>query len=68
MLERLNQAMEHIERHLDQAVEVAELARIAATSEYHLRRMFSALAGIPLSEYIRRRRLHPRGRRSARGA
>ncbi|MFD3538683.1 GyrI-like domain-containing protein [Streptomyces sp. NPDC058662] len=57
MLERLNQAMEHIERHLDQSVETAELARIAATSEYHLRRMFSALAGMPLSEYIRRRRL-----------
>lgn len=67
MLERLNQAMEHIERHLDQAVEVVELARVAATSEYHLRRMFSALAGIPLSEYIRRRH-YPRGRRSARGA
>lgn len=61
MLERLNQAMEHIERHLDQAVEVAELARVAATSEYHLRRMFSALAGLPLSEYIRRRRLHLAG-------
>ncbi|MFF2328369.1 MULTISPECIES: GyrI-like domain-containing protein [unclassified Streptomyces] len=57
MLERLNQAMEHIERHLDEDIEVEELARIAATSEYHLRRMFSALAGIPLSEYIRRRRL-----------
>ncbi|MCX5199247.1 AraC family transcriptional regulator [Streptomyces sp. NBC_00249] len=57
MLERLNQAMEHIERHLHQTVEVEELARIAATSEYHLRRMFSALAGIPLSEYVRRRRL-----------
>ncbi|MFF2924112.1 GyrI-like domain-containing protein [Streptomyces celluloflavus] len=57
MLEPLNQAMEHIERHLDQRIEVAELARIAVTSEYHLRRLFSALAGIPLSEYIRRRRL-----------
>ncbi|MFI2304492.1 GyrI-like domain-containing protein [Actinacidiphila glaucinigra] len=57
MLERLNQAMEHIERRLDQDIEVDELARIAATSEYHLRRMFSALAGMPLSEYIRRRRL-----------
>ncbi|GAA1893777.1 AraC family transcriptional regulator [Asanoa iriomotensis] len=57
MLDRLNQAMDHIERHLDQAVDVAELARIAATSEYHLRRMFSALAGLPLSEYVRRRRL-----------
>lgn len=57
MLERLNEAMEHIERRLDQSVEAAELARIAATSEYHLRRIFSALAGMPLSEYIRRRRL-----------
>ncbi|MDQ1017391.1 AraC family transcriptional regulator [Streptomyces afghaniensis] len=57
MLERLNQAMEHIDRRLDGSVDGAELARIAATSEYHLRRMFSALAGMPLSEYIRRRRL-----------
>jgi AraC family transcriptional regulator len=57
VLERLNQAMEHIERHLDQQIEVAELARIAFTSEYHFRRMFSALASVPLSEYIRRRRL-----------
>ncbi|MFD5870499.1 GyrI-like domain-containing protein [Streptomyces sp. NPDC060322] len=57
MLDRLNQAMEHIESHLDQPIDVAGLARIAMTSEYHLRRMFSALAGLPLSEYIRRRRL-----------
>lgn len=57
VLERLNQSMEHIERHLEQPIDVAELARIAATSEYHLRRMFAALAGMPLSEYVRRRRL-----------
>ncbi|WP_327260199.1 AraC family transcriptional regulator [Streptomyces sp. NBC_01232] len=57
MLERLNQTLEYIERHLDRQVDGAELARIAATSEYHLRRMFSALAGMPLSEYVRRRRL-----------
>ncbi|THA73017.1 AraC family transcriptional regulator [Streptomyces sp. A0642] len=57
MLERLNEAMDHIERRLADRIEVAELARIALTSEYHLRRMFSALAGMPLSEYIRRRRL-----------
>ncbi|WP_221348585.1 AraC family transcriptional regulator [Streptomyces beigongshangae] len=57
MLERLNEALEHIESRLDQPIEVAGLARIAMTSEYHFRRMFSALAGLPLSEYIRRRRL-----------
>ncbi|MFJ8887538.1 GyrI-like domain-containing protein [Streptomyces sp. NPDC102402] len=57
MLDRLNQAMEHIESHLDQPIDVAALAQIAVTSEYHFRRMFSALAGLPLSEYVRRRRL-----------
>ncbi|MEV7420030.1 AraC family transcriptional regulator [Streptomyces sp. NPDC089919] len=57
MLDRLNQAMEHIEQHLDRQIEVAELARITATSEYHFRRLFSSLAGMPLSEYVRRRRL-----------
>ncbi|MFE7116729.1 GyrI-like domain-containing protein [Streptomyces sp. NPDC057654] len=57
MLDRLNQAMEHIESRLDQRIDTADLARIAVTSEYHFRRMFSALAGMPLSEYIRRRRL-----------
>ncbi|MFD9317935.1 GyrI-like domain-containing protein [Streptomyces sp. NPDC060053] len=57
MLERLNQAMEYIESHLDEPIDVTALAHGAATSEYHLRRMFSALAGMPLSEYVRRRRL-----------
>ncbi|MFI6898048.1 GyrI-like domain-containing protein [Streptomyces sp. NPDC050256] len=57
MLERLNEAMEYVEHRLDGQIDVAEAARIAMTSEYHLRRMFSALAGMPLSEYIRRRRL-----------
>ncbi|RZU53153.1 AraC family transcriptional regulator [Krasilnikovia cinnamomea] len=57
MLERLNAALDHIEQRLDATIDPAELARIAVTSEYHLRRMFSALAGMPLSEYIRRRRM-----------
>ncbi|MGW4438648.1 AraC family transcriptional regulator [Streptomyces sp. NPDC004596] len=57
MLDRLNQAMEHIEDHLDQQIEVSALARITLTSEYHFRRLFSSLAGMPLSEYVRRRRL-----------
>ncbi|MGV9807157.1 AraC family transcriptional regulator [Micromonospora chersina] len=57
MLERLNQAMDHLERHLDQPLDVAGLARIACTSEHHFRRLFSALAGMPLSEYVRRRRI-----------
>ncbi|MGA5821911.1 AraC family transcriptional regulator [Kitasatospora sp. NPDC094028] len=57
MLEHLNRAMDDIERRLDGEVDVAELARVAMTSEYHFRRLFSMLAGMPLSEYVRRRRL-----------
>ncbi|MEU6485559.1 AraC family transcriptional regulator [Streptomyces sp. NPDC046887] len=61
MLERLNQAMEYVETRIraqpDRPLDAVEAARIAATSEYHFRRMFSALAGMPLSEYVRRRRL-----------
>ncbi|GAA3143902.1 AraC family transcriptional regulator [Planomonospora alba] len=57
MLERLNRAIDYIEDHLGGEIDMAEPARIAATSEYHFRRLFSALAGLPLSEYVRRRRL-----------
>ncbi|MFE1906027.1 GyrI-like domain-containing protein [Streptomyces gardneri] len=61
MLEQLNQALDHIERRLEaeagREVDVAEVARIAMTSEYHFRRLFSALAGMPLSVYVRRRRM-----------
>ncbi|MFI8257089.1 AraC family transcriptional regulator [Streptomyces filamentosus] len=57
MLDGLNRALDHVEARLDGELDPAALARIAATSEYHFRRLFSALAGMPLSEYVRRRRL-----------
>ncbi|MEU2058017.1 AraC family transcriptional regulator [Streptomyces bungoensis] len=57
MLEQLNQALNHLEARLDQEIDMAEVARIAAVSEYHLRRLFSALAGMPLPVYVRRRRM-----------
>jgi AraC family transcriptional regulator len=56
----LNAALDELERRLadrpGEDPDVAALARVAATSEYHVRRMFSALAGMPLGEYVRRRR------------
>jgi predicted transcriptional regulator YdeE/AraC-like DNA-binding protein len=57
VLERLNQALNHLEACLDREVDMAEVARIAAVSEYHFRRLFSALAGMPLPVYVRRRRM-----------
>lgn len=38
-------------------LDIAQTATQLGTTEYHLRRMFSSLAGMPLSEYIRRRRM-----------
>lgn len=57
MLQNLNHAMHYIEEHLCEDIELAALARIAGCSAHHFRRMFSYVAGLPLSEYIRRRRL-----------
>ena len=44
-------------RALTEEIAVADLTSDLGTTEYHVRRMFSSLAGIPLSEYIRRRRM-----------
>nr|WP_206687366.1 AraC family transcriptional regulator [Microbacterium yannicii] len=53
----LNRVVGYVEDHLTENVDIADLARSLGTTEYHLRRMFSSLAGMPLSEYIRRRRM-----------
>jgi AraC family transcriptional regulator len=53
----LNRLVELVEDHLTDDVDVAHLASSLGTTEYHLRRMFSSLAGIPVSEYVRRRRM-----------
>lgn len=56
-LENLNEALDYIEDNLAGDIDMKEVARRAYCSEYHFRRMFTFLAGITLSEYIRRRRL-----------
>lgn len=56
-LKNMNAAIKYIEDHLTDDIEFKEVARTALCSEYHFKRMFSFLAGISLSEYIRRRRL-----------
>lgn len=56
-LERLNESLEYIEGNLDGVIEYEKAAKIACCTAYHFQRMFSYIAGIPLSEYIRNRRL-----------
>lgn len=57
MIATLNRVVDHVEAHLAEDLDVAALAATAGTTEYHVRRMFSSLAGMPLSEYVRRRRM-----------
>jgi AraC family transcriptional regulator len=54
-LERLIQALAYIEENLTDEIDFNQVERLALCSEYHFRRMFSFLAGVSLSEYIRRR-------------
>lgn len=53
----LNRSIDYIESHLTEEVDYAALARLACCSAYHYQRMFAYLAGMPLGEYIRRRRM-----------
>ncbi|MET7942568.1 AraC family transcriptional regulator [Streptomyces sp. NPDC005302] len=57
MISALNRLVGLVEEHLAEDLDVRGLARGLGTTEYHLRRMFSSLAGMPLSEYVRRRRM-----------
>ncbi len=56
-LEKLNAALRYIEENLDGRIDYREVARRAHCSEYHFKRVFSFLAGIPLAEHVRRRRM-----------
>lgn len=53
----LNKTMDYIESHLTGEIGYAQLARLACCSAYHYQRMFAYMAGVPLGEYIRRRRM-----------
>ncbi|MBW9108697.1 AraC family transcriptional regulator [Microbacterium ureisolvens] len=57
MIAILNRVIELVEADLSDDVDLAGLAGSLGTTEYHVRRMFSSLAGMPLSEYVRRRRM-----------
>jgi AraC-like DNA-binding protein/SAM-dependent methyltransferase len=53
----MNQAMEYIEDNLSNKIDYSLVAQFMNCSEWEFRRIFSFLTQMPLSEYIRRRRL-----------
>lgn len=57
MISALNRLVDLVEEQLAAEFDVSRLAGEFGTTDYHLRRMFSSLTGMPLSEYVRRRRM-----------
>jgi AraC-like DNA-binding protein len=53
----LNEAIKYIEENLEDEIDIERTAQIACCSAFHFQRMFSYLADVPLSEYIRRRKM-----------
>ena len=53
----MNNVIEHIEENLTEPIKYESLSRIVGCSVYEFSRIFSFMAGMSVSEYIRRRRL-----------
>jgi AraC family transcriptional regulator len=53
----MDAVVDHIDRHLDQKLDLATLAEVAHFSPFHFHRLFGALMSEPLGDYLRRRRL-----------
>lgn len=56
-VERIQAAIDHIEAHLQGCIDIHDLAYSVGYSASHFQRMFHALVGDTVAEYIRRRRL-----------
>ncbi len=55
--EQIQQTIEFIEDHLDEEINIDNLARIASLSPFYYQRLFSRLIKKPVAEYVKLRRL-----------
>ncbi|PYY29806.1 Transcriptional regulatory protein [Paenibacillus illinoisensis] len=57
MLKLLHQSIDYVEQHLHLPIEIDDIARSAMSSKYHFQRMFHAVTGVTVTQYVRSRRL-----------
>jgi AraC family transcriptional regulator len=57
LLTQLNHAMAYIEEHISDDLALSDAATVTSYSPYHFGRLFYYIAEMPLSEYIRKRKL-----------
>jgi AraC family transcriptional regulator len=55
--EGIEDALTYIETHLTEELEIREIAKRAFVSPFYFQRIFAALCGVGVGEYIRSRRL-----------
>ncbi len=56
-IKRLNSAVNYIEENIADTIDMEKVAKIAGCSSYHFQRMFTYMAEVPLSEYVRKRKM-----------
>jgi AraC family transcriptional regulator len=56
-LQRVNRAIDHVVTHLDQPLPLEAVAKVAHFSPFHFHRVFRAMVGEPLHQFVRRLRL-----------
>ena len=54
---RMHRVITYIDEHLDEAIDLPKLAAVAHFSPFHFHRLFAALVGETLGDYVRRRRI-----------
>ncbi|MFA9467013.1 MAG: GyrI-like domain-containing protein [Velocimicrobium sp.] len=56
-IKRLNSAMNYIEENITDSMDMENVSKIAGCSSYHFQRMFVYMTEVPISEYIRKRKM-----------
>ena len=55
--DRILRVLTHVQEHLDEALDLEELARVACFSSFHFHRIFAAMTGETIADHVRRLRL-----------
>lgn len=63
--DRMQRALDHIDRHLDDDLDLATISAVAAFSKYHFHRQFVATFGLPVQRYVQLARLQRASHRLA---
>lgn len=56
-MEQLNRAIVYMENYMTEEIDYTQLAKVAGCSSFHFQRMFSYIAGVSLTLYIKRRKM-----------